>query len=238
MRKRHHWCPVESETHADMDLKEKIIASLKKYETNEDFSFLPALPKASVLIPLLLKDGQLRLVFNVRSLNLKDHAGEVCFPGGKSESSDRNEIDTALREAEEEIGLPPNRVEVICKLFPILNKSGLLITPVVAFIEDSFKARPNPHEVTEVFTVPLEFFTKETDHSCYPVPGMFGSTHSFIFTDHSTDSIHQIWGLTAALAITVAVFALQKMPEFEVDFDLKDPVSHFKRFLNRRLSKL
>lgn len=61
-----------SETHADMGLKEKIIASLKKYETDVDFSFSPALPKASVLIPLLLKDGQLRLVFNVRSLNVRN----------------------------------------------------------------------------------------------------------------------------------------------------------------------
>ncbi|XP_051546360.1 peroxisomal coenzyme A diphosphatase NUDT7 isoform X2 [Myxocyprinus asiaticus] len=216
-----------------MDLKEQTIASLKKYETRDEFSYLPALPKASVLIPLLVKDGQLQVL-----LNLKVHAGEVCFPGGKSESSDRNEIDTALREAEEEIGLPPNRVEVVCKLFPVLNKNGLLITPVVAFIEESFKASPNPHEVSEVFTLPLEFFTKEADHSCYPVPGAFGSTHSFIYTDPSTGNIHQIWGLTASLAIIVAVFALRKKPEFEIGLNLKDPVSQFKDVLNQRLSKL
>lgn len=108
----------------------------------------------------------------------------------------------------------------------------------MAFIEDSFIAHPNPHEVSEVFTVPLEFFTKEADHSCYLIPSIFGPTHSFIYTDPSTGNIHQIWGLTASLAITVAVFALQKKPEFELGFDLKDPVSYFKRFLNRRLSKL
>lgn len=221
-----------------MDLKQKTVDSLKKYETDEDFSHLPALPKASVLIPLLLKDGQLQLLLNVRSFNLKNHAGEVCFPGGKSESSDKDEIDTALREAHEEIGLPPNRVEVICKLFPIINKTGLLITPVVAFIEDSFQAHPNPEEVSEVFTVPLEFFTKEADHSCYPVPSIFGPTHCFIFTDPSTGNIHQIWGLTAALAIIIAVFAMEKKPEFEVGFSLKDPVSQFKETLNSRLSKL
>ncbi|XP_051975756.1 peroxisomal coenzyme A diphosphatase NUDT7 [Xyrauchen texanus] len=221
-----------------MDLKEQTIASLKKYEIRDEFSYLPALPKASVLIPLLVKDGQLQVLLNVRSINLKVHAGEVCFPGGKSESSDRNEIDTALREAEEEIGLPPNRVEVVCKLFPIINKNGLLITPVVAFIEESFKASPNPHEVSEVFTLPLEFFTKEADHSCYPVSNAFGPTHSFLYTDPSTGSIHQIWGLTATLAIIVAVFALRKKPEFEIGFNLKDPVSQFKDVLNRILSKL
>lgn len=108
----------------------------------------------------------------------------------------------------------------------------------MAFIDDSFKAHPNPHEVSEVFTVPLEFFIKETDHSCYPVANIFGPTHSFIYTDPSTGNTHQIWGLTAALAIIVAVFGLQKKPEFDVGYDLKDPVSYFKRFLNQRLSKL
>ncbi|ROJ64707.1 Peroxisomal coenzyme A diphosphatase NUDT7 [Anabarilius grahami] len=221
-----------------MDLKEKTIRSLKKYDSGDEFSHLSALPKASVLIPLLLRDGQLHVLLTVRSINLKQHAGEVCFPGGKSESGDTDETHTALREAQEEIGLPSHTVEVICKLFPILNKTGLLITPVVAFIESSFEARPNADEVSEVFTLPLEFFTKEADHSCYPVLSIFGPTHSFMYTDPRTGNIHQIWGLTAALAVTVAVLALGKKPEFEVGFDLKDPVSGFKDVLNRRLSKL
>ncbi|RXN03540.1 peroxisomal coenzyme A diphosphatase NUDT7 [Labeo rohita] len=223
-----------------MDLKEKTIASFKKYVSGDEFSQLklPVIPKASVLIPLLVRDGQLRLLLTVRSIHLKQHAGEVCFPGGKSESGDRDEVHTALREAEEEIGLPPDKVEVICKLFPVINKTGLLITPVVAFIEDSFKASPNTDEVSEVFTLPLEFFTKEADHSGYPVPSVFGPTHSFMYTDPSTGKIHQIWGLTAALAITAAVLALGKKPEFEIGFNLDNPASGFKDILNRKLSKL
>lgn len=109
---------------------------------------------------------------------------------------------------------------------------------MVAFIEDSFEARPNTDEVSEVFTLPLEFFTKAADHSGYPVPSVFGPTHSFMYTDPSTGHIHQIWGLTAALAITTAVLALGKKPEFEVGFNLDDPASGFKDVLNRRLSKL
>uniref|UniRef100_A0A673JFT6 Nudix (nucleoside diphosphate linked moiety X)-type motif 7 n=1 Tax=Sinocyclocheilus rhinocerous TaxID=307959 RepID=A0A673JFT6_9TELE len=202
-----------------MDLKEKTVAALKKHDSGEKFLRLPALPGASVLIPLLLRDGQLRLLLTVRAIHLKQHAGEVCFPGGKRESGDRDEVHTALREAEEEI-------------------AGLLITPVVAFIEDSFEARPNTDEVSEVFSLPLEFFTKAADHSGYPVPSVFGPTHSFMYTDPSTGNIHQIWGLTAALAVTVAVLALGKKPEFEVGFNLDDPASGFKDLLNRRLSKL
>lgn len=60
-------------------------------------------------------------------LQLKNNAGEVCFPGGKSDPEDQDEVDTALREAEEEIGLPPEQVEVICKLFPIINKACILL---------------------------------------------------------------------------------------------------------------
>lgn len=222
-----------------MDLKEKTVAALKKHDSGaEEFLRLPALPAASVLIPLLLRDGQLRLLLTVRAIHLKQHAGEVCFPGGKREPGDRDEVHTALREAEEEIGLHPDTVQVICKLFPVLNKAGLLITPVVAFIEDSFEARPNTDEVSEVFTLPLEFFTKAADHSGYPVPSVFGPTHSFMYTDPSTGRIHQIWGLTAALAITVAVLALGEKPEFEVGFNLDNPASGFKDALNRRLSKL
>ncbi|XP_077078629.1 peroxisomal coenzyme A diphosphatase NUDT7 [Siphateles boraxobius] len=222
-----------------MDLKEKTIASLKKHASGDAFSRLPAaLPKASVLIPLLLRHGELHALMTVRSVHLKHHAGEVCFPGGKCESGDTDETHTALREAQEEIGLPPHTVQVVCKLFPVLNKAGLLITPVVAFIESSFKPRPNADEVSEVFTLPLEFFTKEADHSCYPVPSVFGPTHSFMYTDPRTGHVHQIWGLSAALAVTVAALALEKKPEFELGFDLSDPVSAFKDCLNRRLSKL
>ncbi|XP_059391790.1 peroxisomal coenzyme A diphosphatase NUDT7-like [Carassius carassius] len=223
---------------AAMDLKEKTVAALKKHDSGEQSLRFPELPGASVLIPLLLRDGQLRLLLTVRAIHLKQHAGEVCFPGGKREPGDRDEVHTALREAEEEIGLPPDTVQVICTLFPVLNKTGLLITPVVAFIEDSFEARPNADEVSEVFTVPLEFFTKAADHAGYPVPSVFGPTHSFMYTDPSTGSIHQIWGLTAALAITVAVLALGEKPEFDLGFSLDDPASGFKDLLSRRLSKL
>ncbi|XP_016342124.1 peroxisomal coenzyme A diphosphatase NUDT7-like [Sinocyclocheilus anshuiensis] len=118
------------------------------------------------------------------------------------------------------------------------TETGRYQDGVRVHIEDSFKASPNTDEVSEVFTLPLEFFTKEADHSSYPVPSVFGPTHSFMYTDPSTGNIHQIWGLTAALAITVAVLALGKKPEFEVCFNLENPVSGFKDMLNRRLSKL
>ncbi|KAL7862981.1 hypothetical protein SRHO_G00119650 [Serrasalmus rhombeus] len=133
-----------------MDHKKKVIERLSKCTAGEESLPLPALTKASVLIPLFVREGKLQVLMTVRSTELKHNAGEVCFPGGKSDRNDQDEIDTALREAEEEIGLPPDEVEVVCRLIPVLNQRGLLVTPVVGFISESFQARPNPAETRSI----------------------------------------------------------------------------------------
>lgn len=113
------------------------------------------------------------------------------------------------------------------------------MTPVVGFIEESFCPRPNPAEVSAVFTVPLDFFTSEKDHSAaHGAAGAIGPLHSFHFLDPESGGQYHIWGLTAILAILVAVLALRKQPEFHVGFDSEDPGSFFQEALHRRISKL
>ncbi|XP_022057613.1 peroxisomal coenzyme A diphosphatase NUDT7 [Acanthochromis polyacanthus] len=222
-----------------MHIKEKTIAILKQFDIGKKFSYLPVLPKASVLIPLLVKNGELHTLMTLRSKQLRTSAGEVCFPGGKREPSDQDDVDTALREAQEEIGLPPDDVQVVCTLFPIINKSGLLVTPVVGFIDASFRPSPNPAEVSAVFTVPLDFFTSQKDHyAAHGAAGLVGPLHSFHFVDPDSRRQYHIWGLTAMLAILVAALALRKKPEFDVGFDSEDPLSFFQQILHRRLNKL
>ncbi|XP_035520818.1 peroxisomal coenzyme A diphosphatase NUDT7 [Morone saxatilis] len=222
-----------------MHIKEETIDILKQSDIGNKFSLLPVLPKASVLIPLFVKKGELYTLMTLRSKELRSSAGEVCFPGGKRDPSDRDDVDTALREAQEEIGLPPEEVQVVCRLFPIISKSGLLVTPVVGFIEESFCPCPNPAEVSAVFQVPLEFFTSEKDHcTVHGAAGMVGPMHSFHFVDPDSGSQYHIWGLTAMLAILVAALALRKKPEFDVGFDSEDPSSFFQQILHRRISKL
>ncbi|KAK3564735.1 hypothetical protein QTP86_024873 [Hemibagrus guttatus] len=222
-----------------MDVKAKVISSLRKHDIGDEFSYLSGFPKASVLIPLFLRKGRVHVVLTVRSTELKDNPGEVCFPGGKADPHDRDEIDTALREALEEISLSPDGVEVVCRLCPLFNKRGLLVTPVVAFISDSFQASPNPDEVSDVFSVSVDFFLKETHHSAYLLPNTASYVHSFIYTDPITGKIHQIWGLTASLLILLAVLTFEKKPEFElIGFDLENPVANFRQNLQHRLSKL
>lgn len=122
--------------------------------------------------------------------------------------------------------------------FSLLKQSGLLVTPVVAFIDESFEAQPNPAEVSEVFTVPLDFFRKEADHSLHPIPSVPAPLHSFLYTDPTTGKLQHIWGLTAMLAILVAVLASQKKPEFNVGYDLDNPLKFFQRNIDLRISKL
>nr|XP_020470011.1 peroxisomal coenzyme A diphosphatase NUDT7 [Monopterus albus] len=222
-----------------MHSKEETIAILKRFDTGNKFSSIPVLPKASVLIPLFVKNGQLHTMLTLRSKELRTSAGEVCFPGGKRDPSDRDDVDTALREAEEEIGLPPETVQVVCRLLPIINKSGVCVTPVVGFIQESFCPRPNPAEVSAVFTVPLDFFTSKKDHSAaYGAAEVRGLLHSFYFVDPDSGNEYHIWGLTAVLAIVVAALSLRKKPEFKVEFDTEDPFPFFEHILHSRISKL
>ncbi|XP_034390523.1 peroxisomal coenzyme A diphosphatase NUDT7 isoform X1 [Cyclopterus lumpus] len=218
-----------------MHIKEETIAILKQFDIGNKFASLPVLPKASVLIPLMVKNGELCTLMTLRSQELRTSPGEVCFPGGKRDPSDGDDVDTALREAEEEISLPPADVQVVCRLVPIINKSGLLVTPVVGFIEESFCPRPNPAEVSAVFTVPLHLFTSDKDHCA--THNAAGMIHSFDFADPDSGTQYQIWGLTAMFAILVAALALRRTPEFDV-FDFEDPLSFFQQILLRRTSKL
>ncbi|XP_077953814.1 peroxisomal coenzyme A diphosphatase NUDT7-like [Gasterosteus aculeatus] len=210
-----------------MRVKEETMAILKQLDVgNKLASSLPVLHRASVLTPLTVKNGRLFTLMTLRSRELRTSAGEVCFPGR---------------------GTPVMRMTwtprcddlVVCRLVPVINKSGLLVTPVVGFIDESFSPRPNPAEVSAVFTVPLDFFTRDKDHSSsHGVAGMRGFLHSFYFVDPDSGRQFHIWGLTATFAILVAVLALRTTPEFDVGFDPEDPLSFFQQMLLSRTSKL
>ncbi|XP_036607970.1 peroxisomal coenzyme A diphosphatase NUDT7 isoform X2 [Trichosurus vulpecula] len=175
---------------------------------------------------------------------LRTSPGEVCFPGGKSEPGDTDEIATALREAHEEVGLQPHQVEVICRLVPHITKVGSMVTPVVGFIDSSFQAQPNPSEVSKVFLVPLEYFLSPHSHCSFHVT-IFGHRlliHCFSYVDPQDQSAYQIWGLTARFALLTALIVLQKQPSFDVDYDLNDLMAsseqHFVNLYRTVKSKL
>lgn len=114
-----------------------------------------------------------------------------------------------------------------------------MVTPVVAFIDESFSPRLNPDEVAEVFHVPLDFFLGNKDHvSLDGFTGASGFKHSFHYDDAQSGNRYHIWGLTALLAVLVATLALKKKPEFDIFYDTTAPLPFFKMALRQRISKL
>ncbi|XP_065518896.1 peroxisomal coenzyme A diphosphatase NUDT7 [Lathamus discolor] len=208
-------------------IKEKARLRLREFDVRDRFSHLP-LARASVLLPLMVRAGKLHLLLTVRSMQLRRSPGEVCFPGGKSDAADKDEIDTALREAKEEVGLQPEKVEVICRLVPGIDKMNYLVTPVVGFIEDTFQPSPNPDEVSNVFVMPLEYFIKPLNYQTVHYKtssGYHGRMHSFTYDDPEHEMSFRIWGLTAHFAVFLALVIFRRRPTFEVDYDLDNLTS-------------
>ncbi|NXO63743.1 NUDT7 diphosphatase, partial [Phainopepla nitens] len=217
------------------EVMEKVRRRLREFDVGDKFSRLP-LPRAAVLLPLMVRGGRLHLLLTVRSMQLRRSPGEVCFPGGKSEATDKDDVDTALREAKEEVGLQPEKVEVICRLMPGIDKMNNLVTPVVGFIEDTFQVTPNPDEVSEVFVVPLEYFVKPLNYKTFPYKtssGYLTRVHCFTYDDQEHKRSFKIWGLTAHFAVFLALVIFGERPTFEVDYDLDNLISSAeKNFIN------
>ncbi|XP_073515250.1 peroxisomal coenzyme A diphosphatase NUDT7 isoform X2 [Phyllobates terribilis] len=230
--------PSSSEDNAEeqsADLKrEKIKCLLEKYDVGSRYTHIP-LPKASILLPLLIIQGKPHLLLTVRSMQLKTMPGEVCFPGGRQENSEEDDIQTALREAQEEIGLCPEQVQIIGRLVPTFSRSpNSMVTPVVGIVESTFQPTLNPDEVADAFLVPLEFFVSTEDYIPMQlnVPP-FGSqtVHQFFYVDGETKKRFTIWGLTAYCALMLSVILLEKGPSFDPGFDLERTIQNYDQLL-------
>jgi 8-oxo-dGTP pyrophosphatase MutT (NUDIX family) len=119
---------------------------------------------AAVLVGLVDRAAGPALLLTQRTEHLRDHAGQICFPGGRIEPGDASAAAAALREAEEEIGLDPARVGIIGTLPPYRTVTGFRIDPVVGWISPPFELRPDPFEVAEAFEVPLHFVLDPENH--------------------------------------------------------------------------
>jgi 8-oxo-dGTP pyrophosphatase MutT (NUDIX family) len=113
---------------------------------------------AAVLVPLVERSVGTQVLLTQRTSHLHDHAGQISFPGGRVEPEDRNREDTALRETEEEIGLPRAAIRVLGALPDHEMQSGFCITPVVGWIRPPYRTEPDPFEVQDIFEVPLAYF--------------------------------------------------------------------------------
>jgi 8-oxo-dGTP pyrophosphatase MutT (NUDIX family) len=112
---------------------------------------------AAVLVPLLKQDKQWHILFTRRTDHLAEHSGQVAFPGGRSEPGDASPEQTALREAQEEIGLPPEKVRILGRTDSFITITNYCVTPVVGLIEWPFDIRLDQTEVSRAFIIPLEW---------------------------------------------------------------------------------
>jgi 8-oxo-dGTP pyrophosphatase MutT (NUDIX family) len=111
--------------------------------------------RAAVLVPVLPREDGPRVLFTVRAAHLRDHSGQVAFPGGKIEADDPTPADAALREAREEVGLPAQAIRLLGYLDPYLSGTGFLVLPVLGLVAPEAPLTPNPDEVAATFEVPL-----------------------------------------------------------------------------------
>jgi 8-oxo-dGTP pyrophosphatase MutT (NUDIX family) len=114
--------------------------------------------EAAVMVPLIARGATIQVLLTQRTSHLADHAGQISFPGGRVEAHDASREATALREAQEEIGLAPERVTLLGRLPDYEIPSGFRITPIVGWIEPPFELSLDPFEVASAFEAPLDHF--------------------------------------------------------------------------------
>jgi 8-oxo-dGTP pyrophosphatase MutT (NUDIX family) len=161
--------------------------------------FLPKPPwrPASVLLPLVMRPDAPTELFTQRTEGLQDHAGQVSFPGGSREARDKDPVETALRETEEEIGLDRSHVDVVGYLSGYLTVTGYTVTPVVGLVQPGFTLRTDPLEVAEVFEVPLAFLADPANRRVEQRELAGRQVGYYVFTYGQ----HRIWGATAAMLV-------------------------------------
>lgn len=150
---------------------------------------------AAVLVPLTEVHGELQVVLTKRAEHLKHHPGQVSFPGGKVEDFDKSLQAAAIRETHEEIGVPPEFINIIGQLHPYQTISGYQIFPVVGFIDSQSSYIADKNEVSEIFHVPLRHFLNFNNHLSIEMKHK-GHSHFVHFMPYQG---YNIWGATAAM---------------------------------------
>ena len=162
-----------------------------------DYSYLPEGPllAAAVLVPIVLRDTGPTVLLTQRTAHLRDHAGQVSFPGGRVEPGDAHPESTALREAQEEIGLSPHDVELLGRLPLFLTSTGFAVTPVVGLVRPSCDLSLDSFEVAEVFEPPLDYLLDAANHVRHEIE-FRGQRHQYWAMPWQG---YHIWGATAGM---------------------------------------
>lgn len=183
--------PAEAPSRSDFDLR-------------PDGARLPGmtdrlLKPAAVLVPIVNRPGGPTVLLTQRTKHLKRHAGQISFPGGRVEDEDAHDVDTALRETEEEIGLARSHVTLLGRLSMYETSTAYGVTPVVGWVEPPFELKVDPFEVADVFETPLAFILERRNHVKESVV-RDGVRRSYYVMPYEG---RRIWGATAGMLVNL-----------------------------------
>jgi len=168
-------------------------------EVHSEIRFSDRTPlHASVLVPIIMRERP-SILLTERTKHLSTHSGQIAFPGGKADADDIDAVATALREAQEEVGLDPVFVQVLGTLPHYVTGSAFVITPVVALVQPGFALSRNTNEVADIFEVPLEFLMNPANHRrhVFETQGLRREWFSMPYQDGPIERF--IWGATAGM---------------------------------------
>jgi len=184
------------DSHAAPDPTTAVPAGFAAKDIESIRAYFPAAPiAAAVLVPIVDHESGLTVLLTQRASTLKNHAGQISFPGGRIEPSDLNPLEAALRETEEEIGVSREYITFAGYLEPQLVLSGYWVTPVVAFVQPGFELRLDHHEVATAFEVPLRHILDPVNHRSRTreLGAVTVQVYDIPYEDHN------IWGATAGM---------------------------------------
>lgn len=165
-------------------------------EKKETLQFTPA----AVLMLILEEAKELMVLFTERTKDLKNHGGQISFPGGRMEKSDSDLRETALRETQEEIGVAAHQINIIGSLDPVISTTGFRVTPFVGLVSSPLQMTLDPSEVAAVFTVPLNFLLDPKNQKSENY--FFKGKNRQIFIIEYQE--HRIWGMTAKILVDLS----------------------------------
>jgi 8-oxo-dGTP pyrophosphatase MutT (NUDIX family) len=154
---------------------------------------------AAVLVPIVVRASGLTVLLTQRTAHLRDHAGQVSFPGGRCEAEDATPIDTALRESSEEVGIEPDQVEVLGTLPEYFTGTGFRVTPVVGLVTPPLNLRLDDFEVAEAFETPLPFLLDAANYrrEAVEIAGQLRTYWAVPWQEYF------IWGATAGMLVSL-----------------------------------